>query len=359
MGLLGKILIFFNILAAGAYMYCATMSWGKRQAWSYAVLRYEIMITGLPVEELPDADKSDPEVVPFEHKYADSPRVHAISDKALKSIFADAPGGDLGGDPVNNQIDEVKRVRAKIEQAIANAEGAEGKRVLIRSLLFNQARNGEERDRFAALTATPATIEDARKELDNLFTAALSPAPETSATDKADVPVKRRTIAHLLYHLSDQEIWHKRVMTVVGLQSYVQAIDAQAAEMVVMVQRLKFIISDEQAKFEPQYQAIVQRCLFQQQELEKLQAVLMDQKTLVSGHEIIRNSRANEVDTLEKEHAKLSGDAKMAIAQQAVAEKQLFLIHQQLNQALETIVSLEETLRKVELLNTNSNNNGR
>ena len=349
MSTFGKVLIFLNILAAGAFVALATLSWGKRIPWSYAVFRYELMIAGLPMEA-PPSNPDSPDIIPLGFQYGDSPSVPTISQKALNDIFASAPGGELlGGNPVNSLFAEVTRVRAKVQQQLDDAPDATKRLSLLRGFLINQARNGDDRDRYIQLCRDATTASEATAELMRLFDDALAPVAESSTSDKRAFPVKRREMTHLLAHLNMLPEWQARVYVVTGLEAYVGAIDAQAKELAVMVQRIRFILSDEQSKFEPAYQNLVQRTLFEQQELEKLQSLLAEQTTLVAGHESIRNARAEEVKGLEADLTKIKEQAKQSITDQAAAEKQLFTIHDQLNQALNAIVALEQTLRKVEL----------
>jgi len=52
MSLLGRFLIGFNFLAAVLYIILAAADWGVRQNWAYSAFRHELIIQGLPLEEL-------------------------------------------------------------------------------------------------------------------------------------------------------------------------------------------------------------------------------------------------------------------------------------------------------------------
>src|SRR5262245_44888888 len=51
MSLFGKILAVLNVLAAIAFVVLAAMDYQRRQDWSFAVLRHDIALRGLPVNE--------------------------------------------------------------------------------------------------------------------------------------------------------------------------------------------------------------------------------------------------------------------------------------------------------------------
>src|SRR5262249_6796367 len=51
MSLLGKILAIFNVLAAVAFFYVASIDWAKHEAWADAALQHDLVIQGLPVDD--------------------------------------------------------------------------------------------------------------------------------------------------------------------------------------------------------------------------------------------------------------------------------------------------------------------
>ena len=51
MSLFGKLLAIFNVLAAIAFFSVAVLDYSQRQAWSFAVVRADTLILGLPFDE--------------------------------------------------------------------------------------------------------------------------------------------------------------------------------------------------------------------------------------------------------------------------------------------------------------------
>ena len=138
MTIFGKILLFFNLLAGGAFAYFAMQSYfgekGKgngRQAITAAVLRHIILVDGLPlggekgvaptsgkeVAELNDVldMPTDPEAeIPFKIVMGGGFRTDTVSKPLLEAYFkAVGDGGSLApgatGTPVPNQLGELKR----------------------------------------------------------------------------------------------------------------------------------------------------------------------------------------------------------------------------------------------------------
>jgi len=60
MSLLGYLMAVLNLLAAGAFLYLAVMDYSIRQAWSYAVYRYDPALDGLPVDKEDRDEKGQP-----------------------------------------------------------------------------------------------------------------------------------------------------------------------------------------------------------------------------------------------------------------------------------------------------------
>ena len=51
MSILGKLLAVGNVLVAVGFLSLAAMDWAKRHAWTYAVYRHELALTGLPIDD--------------------------------------------------------------------------------------------------------------------------------------------------------------------------------------------------------------------------------------------------------------------------------------------------------------------
>src|SRR5215212_1743148 len=142
MSLLGKILLVFNLLAGGGFVYLATQDLKGRQTTTAAGLRHILLVRGFPLEGASNFDEEGG--VAFHVEMAGDKPTDYVSRKLLESYFAQAgntgtPTGPvpLGGPAVvTNQIDEVKRVRGLIEGAI---EAAPQKASVITGYLLFQA----------------------------------------------------------------------------------------------------------------------------------------------------------------------------------------------------------------------------
>ncbi len=100
MSLIGKLLALFNLFGITTLLVFGSWDYARRQAGAYAVLKADLVLTGLPV----DADTVDKRGVPV---------VSKLSPKTLGDLFSGVPGG-----PVSTQLEEVDRVQAEVEKRI-------------------------------------------------------------------------------------------------------------------------------------------------------------------------------------------------------------------------------------------------
>jgi len=246
MTLLGKLLILFNLLAAGGFVYLATQDWKGRQTINAAAVRHKLLLVGLPFE---GPDTFDPEdETPFRIEMAGSAHTETISKKILELYFQAAPGGDSAtslGDkaPVPCQVAEIKRVKVKIGAFLKDRTDAE-KVPLLKDWLIDQSENYDQRLDVQSLVTAGNALE-LEKRLMALFDAVLNPITPSEAIAKIedgaddekiqekiskiaearakplDAGERQIRAALLLVHLSQDAAWQKRVMMVVGLRRYV------------------------------------------------------------------------------------------------------------------------------------------
>lgn len=152
MTILGKLLIVFNLLAAGAFVYFTLENWKVRKDLTRMAAVRDIQLSGLPVEFPPVApDDLDKESTPFQREINSYP----YEQLPKTTVFAAIPNGGelLGGGPVYNQTEEVKRVQEKVFSHIASQAGQDQNLRFqwLRAYALAVARTGAERDGAAAV----------------------------------------------------------------------------------------------------------------------------------------------------------------------------------------------------------------
>ena len=155
MGILGKLLVFANLLAAGGFVYLSVQDWGKRQTLTAAMLRHQMALQGLPFDG-PDAipAEEDPEV-PFALQTSGGQVTETVSKHFVEVYFAENKGtARLGAaEAVPDQLAEVRRVRQKVQQLFDAADGAAARTTLAADMLVLQSETLGERARIARLKA--------------------------------------------------------------------------------------------------------------------------------------------------------------------------------------------------------------
>jgi hypothetical protein len=342
MPLAAKILAFLNVLVAGAFVYLAALDWNERQTWARAAFLHELVLRGLPVDE------RDPGWRP------DRPLSVDIGEGDDSAIAADL-FALVGSKPaVTTQDREVERARASTMKEISELDDETAKRNRIKELLLDQARTFDEREELInkKINNKDVSTEQLQKLLEDRFEDALrdvSYPNDREATDR-DVLAKRRMIAHLLYNLSADPEWHRRVMALVGLERYVEEADGQALELRKMVARINSAALDEQNGFEAEFLRQRDRLLILSQMVERQQVALKNlqdlharqQKDLIAP---LRDRRGK----LEKELEDQQNMTRKVLIDQDDLETKLFRIHAQIGELLTKNEKLERELRLMEL----------
>lgn len=125
---LGYVLLVFNLLAAGAFVYFGVQDWRGRQEITASALRHIVLIRGVPFDGFQDDIPTDPEAeVPFLVEMSGGVPNTTVGPEFLKSYFKDASAGDTKSvfastDSVASQKGELKRVRARLKAAFDSPE---------------------------------------------------------------------------------------------------------------------------------------------------------------------------------------------------------------------------------------------
>lgn len=378
----GKVLIFLNMIAAGAFAYFGLQDYhgekGKgngRQAITAAGLRHVLLIDGLPLGDKtgdPTSVPNDPEAeIPFRVMMAGGFETKTVGKKLLDAYFKAAPGDEkLGGGTVPNQLAEVKRVKAKIDADLAAAESPDAKLALLSGWLLLQPEVYEERQALQALIRDKkveelerilgekfAAVLDAPKPLDAEVATRL-PEGETDAAklnDKIkqvdasraatiDDTERRNRLAHLLAHLSTDEKWQQRVAMVVGLRKFAATIISQAERFAVMAERIKLLMPIEQADYQAaertqKFLAINRTTQANNQAELKAKAVEQEKRDADFAAQ-----RATELKAIQERYERTKAQVDEMLVKQAAIEAALFEVQREVAITLDEVYRLEGVL---------------
>jgi hypothetical protein len=139
MSTLGKILAVFNVLAIAGFLVLAGKDRGLQQQWTYSAFRHQLLIDGLPIDPADDTGR-----LPGQHV------VDQLTPEMLKDVFAQAAGGELGGQPTRTLVEELDRVYGKCEANVRELPPGQ-QRIKLRQYLAVLARTQGERQELLAL----------------------------------------------------------------------------------------------------------------------------------------------------------------------------------------------------------------
>ena len=115
MSFFGKFLLVLNIVGAGALGWLAIQDYGKRQAWTYSVLAYDLILDGLPSMARIWTSKG----VPLVRRITDDVEGEAGKTPLVTHLFS-----GVGGSGVATQAEEVKRAQAETMAGLQPLEGS-------------------------------------------------------------------------------------------------------------------------------------------------------------------------------------------------------------------------------------------
>jgi hypothetical protein len=368
MSMLGKILAILNVLAVVGFFYLAAWDWTKRTQWEDAALHYDLVITGLPVDE--------------QEKDQDGfPRVKDLPTPLINRLFK-----EVGGQPVKTQKEEVERVRQLLQARLDDASKPGNKAQKLARILLPLANEGEDRlklykRQFDQAEATPEEVVALEGRFATAFDAATSTSLDVKRSDGTpdktktrDVGEQRRTIASLLCRLCevlrDDELpdakadpkaaaeaanapiseWksYKRCLAVVGLSACQKALD----DYTVALERATEGMQASVERDRDQFASALNRKL---QVLDDYATRLEAEKT-VEKNERDRATKAQEqanktkvvYDRVEAELRAKQQDTKKMLDEQAKMEQNLFESRQRMRDVFAENQRLEQRIRELE-----------
>jgi hypothetical protein len=391
MSLLGKILLVVNVLAAIGLAYLTAQAWAQRQEVNGMVVRYVLTLDGVPVDPTP-GQESDTEM-PLAVDVAPGFTTTTIGKKLLSTHF--------GGSIPKSQIDEVQAVRQKIDGLVASAPddaaklftlcgGLDAKNQFVPGYLMRFADTFEERQaiRNLALTRDPKRISenlaDARQRLARKFDAVLNaPNPAQAQQDAqklADwqsrlaanpndaetahelaeylslgapaysrnaVDRQNRIAQLLMLHDTAQEN-QKRTILVVGLRTYVRALNEMIGRLEEVVRRVERQMEQDQLKFQEEYELLKRLAVEQDQILYQQQRVvagLRDQAAQDEQHVTVRQTQLKDLEASLNQVSQIVANL---LQQQSEMEKELFEVQRRVGETLLGNAELESKLLQTE-----------
>jgi hypothetical protein len=159
---------------------------------------------------------------------------------------------------------------------------------------------------------------------------------------------RRARLAHLLIHLDKEAAWQKRVMVIVGLRRYVQAVTTQTMRFADMISAAERSIPEDQALF-MKHETLLRERAMQYQEraraVAEIRAAATEQKTQ-QDDAVAR--RQTQLDELIAQLNKVKAEVDDLLVKQSGIEKQLFEIQREVGLTLEEVYRLEKLLADVE-----------
>jgi len=155
--------------------------------------------------------------------------------------------------------------------------------------------------------------------------------------------------------LENRAKWHQRVAAIIGLEAYVAAAEAQAADFKSRSETLRKRTLEEQSVFLNEYRQIVQITLDLANELDKRQKNLDNlvklEKQAVDQLKIENATK----DDLDAKLVAQTASTKKALAELEAKSTSLFEVTRRLGAAQDSLIELEKKIRELEQLDRRTN----
>lgn len=340
MALFAKILLFFNLVAGGAFVYFALENWQYRQMTAASLLRHQLLVAGLPLDLPPiPQGEEDPEI-PFNYVSPGGAVTESVSKPFLEVYLKPGMGSKLAGSNlVNSQVGQVKQARDAVLRMINDPQS--NRAFAAAAFLLPIVNTLEEREQITQLKSEN-NAEELIARLMTRFDEVENPA---ATKDEAE---RRFKIAHLLINLDPEPAWQQRVALVIGLKRYQLSLSAQANRFRQMVTQLQRLIEQDQNEYIEKVRTLEKQAITLTEKLmdsEKRKTAFLEQKTKDEEH---LKQIQSQVAYLKSRFEARQAEVNALLVQQAAAEQKLFDYQRQVGATLVEIFRLEEQLAQRE-----------
>ena len=361
----GKVLAILNAVAAIAFIVLAGMAYGKRQAWTHAVYRHDLVIDGIPLDDEDSNDLGDL-------------RTDAFSVEMRNQVFT-----PVGGQPQLTQMREVDRVKGVVQ---GNISSSQNRWAALARYLTPFASSASKREGLAKIEKADANqlaalplptleaalgadiereLKDANAEtkrtaivsrLDAMFDQLFGDL--LRSRDKED---KRQAIATLLFNLStvlardanpasdmleSQE--YRRFVTVVGLETAARTVETQAVALQGIAQVVASGTDSDRIDFVAAQRRRLLDLLTLAKELEGMQLLNGREEERASKLQGVVDVRKGEMTEMKNKIAQAKAATQKAMEEQAATEKTLFEEQRKVRDAHKKNQELEREIRGLE-----------
>ncbi len=347
MSLFGKVLAVLNLVALGGFLFMAASDLQMRQAWSYAVLRWDLALDGIPV----DKEEADPRGRP---RYL---------------ILDDALSNELVGDPaIRTQEEYLDRRKEEIDARIDDEKVKPAKIEKIAEVLSILADTPSQREAYSLAIRSdksPANAQKLRTQLDARF---------DSLKEIKDREAKRLAIGRTLVALLDQlptddekkkraedqkkpvdqradpaaDPVYRRTLNAIGVRTMSRVLDVQAEEFLGMALGVAEVRKEERTSFVYHHQSTIGELMHREHQLQEQK----DKLDVVLAQAKVQEERALTqkalVDRLAIDWEKKQDDTNVELKKLTAEQERLYFVRLRLRDANQYNQKMERAIRKLE-----------
>lgn len=350
MSTFGKVVAVLNLLAAGAFLYLMASTLQRRQAWSYAIWRYDRATEGLPVDREEPDDKG-------------KPRHENMPELVVKE--------NTGDENVRTQEEVLEKRKAEVLARVEDQSIKGSKVEKLIDCLLPLARTARERGELLEERQAPKLgYAKLLERFDAYFQAAKS-MPNAQPRDRE---AKKQYIALLLLNLMDvlptedektqqaEELKKKpeeradptstpayrKVLNTVGLKNMAHALSDQALHFLALDYQTTADREQQRIQFAQQHEELIDLLIRRQHELDDRIKLLEDKKVHAADQEQRAQAKKAHVDKVQGQLKEAQDRTAAELAKAAQMQDQIYQVRVRLRDANRVNQELERKIRELE-----------
>ncbi|CAN5179896.1 hypothetical protein BH10PLA2_BH10PLA2_22160 [soil metagenome] len=340
MGLAGKILAVFNVLAAIGFLTVAVMDYGKQRAWATLIFQEELLRVGLPVTDQ-DLDENG-EVI-----------AKKVGTYTQQQLGTSQP-------PVTTQVAEVQQRQSALQSAITGAGTEREQKEKLATILLPLATSFGEREALKQRIAKESIDElmgdggpfkSAFREALEAKTLPTMKDPNGSDTPRnIDDELRRQAIAHLLFNLGDKaQDYNQRLQGIIGLEAFLKEVASQLIVNKRLLDSYETAIHNESLPFEVKHRDLMADLIASAGHLQEQIDALQKQETSRDTHRTLVGKRKEDLAILQAKLDVAQKHLNVTLARQKELEVALDKANSEAAAMTEANKSLEKQIRSREI----------
>ncbi|MBI1913880.1 MAG: hypothetical protein HYS12_03945 [Planctomycetes bacterium] len=353
MSLLGYLMALLNVIAAGAFLYLAVMDYSIRQAWSYAVYRYDLALNGMPVDKEDRDEKGQPRYLNMNDKLRDELTGKSdieTQEDALEARHKEILLNRIEDPNVKSSYGDPRRAGEKVpkyvEVLLPLARDAVEREALLNQLGARDfTKLAQQFDDYFAKAKAYKDRDEKRRAIARLLVVLVDALPtddeKKQRSEDAKKPPNQRSDPTL-------DPTYQKMLGAVGTRAVAAALDEQAHALLEMATDVKVGRDDTRRRFADTHDAMLRELELLEDRLQSERDQLAAKLKAASQAESLRDAQKKAKEKIEAELEKQRAVTAALLDRLTEKQNDLFMVRVRLRDANRINQQLEADIRTLE-----------